>query len=87
MPSFRVKNKIFATLHIKDNRAMVKLPLTDQSVFCTYKNVFYPVPGFWGKGGATFVDLKAVRKNMFKDALTVAWCNVAPKKLAEKFQK
>ena len=88
MPSFRVKNKIFATLWIKDNRAMLKLPLNEQSVFCSYgKNVFFPVPGGWGKKGATFVELKAVRKDMFKDALTVAYCNVAPKRLAEKYKK
>ena len=88
MPSFRVKNKIFATLWIKDNRAMLKLPLNEQSIFCSYnKSVFFPVPGGWGKKGATFVDLKTVRKDMFKDALTVAYCNVAPKKLADKFSK
>jgi len=47
--SFRVKKKIFATWHQKDNRAMLKLPLVDQSVFCSYDNtVFFPVPGYWG---------------------------------------
>jgi predicted DNA-binding protein (MmcQ/YjbR family) len=72
--SFRVNKKIFATLDLKNNRAMLKLPLAEQSVFCTYdKNVFFPVPGFWGKQGATFVDLEKVRKDMFKDALKTAY--------------
>ncbi len=45
IPSFRVKNKIFATLWAKENRAMLKLSLADQSVFCSYDNtVFFPVP-------------------------------------------
>jgi YjbR protein len=79
--SFRVKKKIFATYHPKANRAMLKLPLVDQSVFCSYDNtVFFPVPGSWGKNGATFVELKKVKKSIFKDALTIAYTLVANKK-------
>src|SRR5690349_13042916 len=83
--SFRYKKKIFATLWEKENRAMLKLPLIEQSVFCSYKDdVFFPVPGAWGKQGATFVQLEKVRKDMFKDALTVAYKGVAEKKPAKK---
>ncbi len=47
---------------------------TDQSVFSAFdKTVIYPVPNKWGKRGATFVELKTVRKNMLKDALTQAY--------------
>lgn len=74
IPSFRVKKKIFATMWEKENKAMLKLTPIDQSVFCSYDDtVFYPVPGGWGKQGATFVDLKKVRKDMFKDALNLAY--------------
>lgn len=88
-PSFRFKNKIFGTYWKKDNKAMLKLSLIDQSVFCSYDNtVFYPVDGFWGKQGATFVNLSKVRKNMFKDAITCAYNEIAkakaPKKKKEK---
>lgn len=80
-PSFRVNKKIFATYWIKDNRAMVKLSLVDQSVFCAYdKTIFFPVPGSWGRQGATFVELKKVRKDMFKDALTTSYNFVANRK-------
>jgi hypothetical protein len=85
MPSFRFKNRIFATLWIRENRAMLKLSLVDQSVFCSYDNaVFFPVPGGWGTKGATFVELKRVRKSMFKDALTLAYNEVAKKKRSKK---
>ncbi len=85
MPSFRYKNKIFATLWTKDNRAMLKLSLVDQSVFCSYDNaVFFPVPGGWGTKGATFVELKRVRKKMFEDALTLAYNEVTKKKRSKK---
>jgi hypothetical protein len=85
--AFRVKKKIFATLDEKKNRVMVKLTLVDQSVFCAFDPaVIYPVPGGWGRQGATFVELKKIKKAMFMDALTTAYCTVAPKKLAEKYQ-
>jgi len=86
-PSFRIKKKIFATLDIKNNRACLKLSLIDQSVFSAYdKSIIYPVPNAWGKQGWTFVELKKVRKDMFTDALTMAYCEVAPKKLAEQYR-
>jgi hypothetical protein len=84
--SFRVKNKIFATIHSDKNYMMVKLSLIDQSVFCSYKkDVIFPVSGGWGRGGATFIDLKKVNKTMFRDALTTAWKTIAPPKLVEKY--
>jgi len=80
-PSFRVKGKIFATYWEKENKAMLKLSLTDQSVFCAYdNNIFYPVNGAWGKQGATFVNLSKVRKDMFKDALNCAYTTLTKKK-------
>ena len=84
LASFRVKKKIFATLWEKENRAMLKLSLVDQSVFCTYNDVFYPVPGGWGTKGATFVDLGKVRVDMFKDALKAAYTLVITKKTSPK---
>ena len=84
--AFRVKKKIFATLSEKGMTVSLKLTLVDQSVFCSFDNtVIYPVPGGWGRMGFTFVNLKKVKKSMFKDALTVAYCTTAPPKLAEKF--
>jgi predicted DNA-binding protein (MmcQ/YjbR family) len=85
LTAFRVKKKIFCTIHVKDNRVMVKLSLLDQSVFCAFdKTVIYPVPGGWGLKGSTFIELSKVKKAMLRDALTTAYSTVAPKKLAEK---
>ena len=81
LTSFRFKNKIFATYHAKEQRAMIKLSLVSQSVFCAYDaSIFYPVPGAWGKKGATFVDLTKVRKDMFKDALSTSYSELTSKK-------
>ena len=81
--SFRIRKKIFATLDKKNNRVVLKLSLIDQSVFSSHnKAVIYPVPNAWGKQGWTIVELKRVRKDLFTDALTMAYCAVAPKTLA-----
>ena len=84
-PSFRVKNKIYSTLWVEENQAMVRLSPIDQSVFCGMDGAaFFPVPGGWGKQGATFVNLKKVRKDMFKDALHTAYSEVTKKEPKKK---
>jgi hypothetical protein len=85
--SFKVKSKIFATLNKQENRACLKLSLIDQDVFSTTnKDVIYPVPNAWGKYGWTLVNLSKVRKRVLKDAMTCAYCNVAPEKLAVNYR-
>lgn len=85
-PDFRVKNKIFATIKADKQLMMVKLSAVDQSVFCSFdKAVIYPVPGGWGRQGATYIELKKVKKAMLLDALTMAWKQVAPKKMVAKY--
>ena len=70
----------------KLKRVMVKLNLAEQSVFCSFdSDVIYPVPGGWGKKGATYIELAKVKTAMLKDALTVAYCLTAPFRLAEKY--
>lgn len=84
--AFRVKKKIFATISEKDKTLNLKLTLIDQSVFCSFDNtIIYPVPGGWGRQGFTTVNLKKVKLSMLNDALTTAYCTVAPPKLAAKF--
>lgn len=86
LPDFRIKNKIFASLHTDKKIMMVKLSIKDQSVFCSFdKEVIYPVPGGWGRQGATFINLKKIKKEMLIDALITAWKNTAPQKTAEKY--
>jgi hypothetical protein len=85
--SFRINKKIFATMEIKSKRVCLLLSLIDQSVFSEFdKSVIYPVPNKWGKKGATYVELQQVHKDLFLDALTCAYCRVAPKKLAGQYQ-
>lgn len=86
LPDFRVKKKIFASLHEDKNLVMVRLSVIDQSVFCAIDpTIIYPVPGGWGRKGATFVNLKIVKKEILMDALTTAWKTVAPVSLVKKY--
>jgi hypothetical protein len=83
--SFRVARKIFATLDNKNLKVVVKLNEVDQSVFSSGNTGISPVQNAWGKQGWTIIELKKVRKSLFKDALYTSYCEVAPKKLRESF--
>ena len=72
--SFKIKNRIFASLNVKESRACVKLTLIDQSSFCSYNlEHVYPVPNKWGKHGWTNINLKLVHPEMLEDALFTAY--------------
>jgi hypothetical protein len=85
--SFRVKKKIFATYDEVKNIACIKLSEIDQDVFSSAdKTIIYPVDNKWGKQGWTLIELKKVRADLFVDALTTAYCEVAPKKLVDQIR-
>ena len=82
--SFRVKKKIFATYYEKNNRVCLRFSEIDQDIFKSIdESVIYPVPNKWGKQGWTFVQLEKVKKEILKDAMKIAFLEVAPKKLAD----
>lgn len=82
--SFRVKKKIFATYDDTKKRACIKLSEIDQGVFSsTDRTIIFPVNNKWGKQGWTLIEMRKVNKDLFIDALTTAYCEIAPKKLAE----
>ncbi len=72
--SFRVNEKIFATMQEAKNQGMVILSPADQSVYCKFDPVsFSVVPGSWGAKGSTFVDLKNVKREVMKEAMRLAY--------------
>jgi hypothetical protein len=82
-PDFRVRGKIFASLSYPDRgRAMVKLDHEEQEALTRARpEVFAPVPGGWGRRGATYVTLQNADAATVYDALLMAWRNTAPKGL------
>jgi hypothetical protein len=88
-PDFRVRGgKLFATLAYPDTKwSMIKLTPEQQEEFVRAEpEVFVPVKGGWGRGGATSVRLRAATKKVLQPAMAAAWCNAAPKKLAQEFE-
>lgn len=82
--SFRVKNKIFVTYDPANKIACFKLSDIDQNVFVSAdKSNIYPVPNKWGKQGWTYIKIEKIHLDLFTDALTTAYCSVAPKNLAQ----
>jgi hypothetical protein len=66
---------------------MVKLTPEQHEEFVRAEpEVFEPVPGGWGRSGATSVRLAKAKKEILKPAMAAAWCNAAPKKLAREFE-
>jgi predicted DNA-binding protein (MmcQ/YjbR family) len=82
--SFRVKKKIFATYDAIKKRACIKLSEIDQDIFSAAdRTIIFPVDNKWGKQGWTLIEMTKVNKKIFEAALTTAYCEVAPKKLAD----
>ena len=82
--SFQVKKKIFVAWNENINKATIKLSEIDQAAFLAASGgTISPVNNKWGKQGWTTIDMKRVNADLFKDAVTTSYCQVAPKKLAK----
>lgn len=81
---FRVRNRIFATLLPERGCGMVKLSPDQQREFVEREpGMFEPVPGGWGRRGATQILLRAAKISQVRAALALAWRNVAPQALRD----
>ncbi|HEX6973367.1 MAG TPA: MmcQ/YjbR family DNA-binding protein [Vicinamibacterales bacterium] len=76
-PDFRVKGRIFATLHADDAHGMVKLTPEQQREFVDEDKSFSPESGAWGRQGCTRVRLASVDEDTLGRAVTLAWQNIA----------
>ena len=76
----RTGGRIFATLGYPDAaHAMVKLTPDQQRMLIDAEpEIFLPVKGKWGLGGATNVRLKAADAATMRSALAMAWQNAGP---------
>jgi hypothetical protein len=74
-PDFRVGGRIFATLASQDKGyGNLMLDPEQQSAFVQeLPEIFVPVAGGWGRGGATHVRLEAVSEDVLEGALRTAW--------------
>ena len=83
-PDFRVRKKIFATLWPADGYGVVKLTPEQQTIVTQAEPaMFVPVPGGWGRKGASRVLLATASESAVSAALAMAWRNNAPQSLAD----
>lgn len=86
--SFSVKKKLFATYDPQKKITCVKLNVADQEALSsTDSDIIYSVKNSSEEEGWTNVDMGKVDKEMFKEALTKAYCEAAPVKLATMVQE
>jgi hypothetical protein len=84
-PDYRVRKRIFATLRSAEGCAVVKLTREQQEAMTQSEpSMLEPVPGGWGRKGWTCVMLAHADEATLRSALTAAWRNVAPKRLANR---
>ncbi|MDB6109135.1 MAG: hypothetical protein JWR69_885 [Pedosphaera sp.] len=79
-PSFRVGEKIFATLWPDEHRAVLKLRLEDQADLLSASPKVFSLNA-WSKQGWTNMDLEQITVPECRELLEQAWRIVAPKKL------
>src|SRR5262252_8465407 len=74
-PDFRVGGRIFATLASeKQGYGNLMLTLEQQAAFVEeLPEVFLPIPGGWGRMGATHIRLAAANEDVLAGALRTAW--------------
>ncbi len=79
-PDFRVKARIFATIHPDRQFGMVKLTPDQQQQFIhDHPKTFAPESGAWGRAGCTSVRLDSVYEETLGEAMTLAWQNTIEK--------
>jgi hypothetical protein len=73
-PDFRVGNRIFATLAAaKLGYGNIMITPEQQAAFVEeLPSIFIPVPGGWGRGGATHVNLAVANEDVVLGALQTA---------------
>jgi hypothetical protein len=74
-PDFRVGDRIFATLaSAKQGYGNLMLTPEQQAAFVEeLPEVFLPIPGGWGRMGATHIRLAAAQEDVLAGALHAAW--------------
>jgi hypothetical protein len=74
-PDFRVGNRIFATLAAANlGYGNIMITPEQQSAFVEdLSEIFIPVPGGWGRGGATHINLAVANEDVVLGALQTAY--------------
>jgi hypothetical protein len=83
LAAFRTPRKIFATLDAATPQMNLMFDPDLRDFYCEQApDAFAPVPGGWGRNGATLCDLRVVDEATLASALQAAHLLAAPKRKA-----
>jgi hypothetical protein len=84
--SFRVRNKIFATLSEDETEAVLKLTVEEQTALVAADPETFFLVG-WNQQGWIGVKLARVDAEEMRQLLISAWRNIAPKRVIAKYEE
>lgn len=84
-PTFRVRDKMFATLAEDGEQASIKATLEAQAALVASDPDTFSVPAYVGRHGWVRVRLRTVDQDELAELLAEAWRRTAPKRLVAAF--
>ncbi|HEX3247175.1 MAG TPA: MmcQ/YjbR family DNA-binding protein [Chloroflexota bacterium] len=84
-PTFRVREKIFATLSPEDDSASVKTTKLEQIALVGSEPEVFGVPAYVGRSGWVTVQLERVDPDHARELIEEAWRQTAPKRLVKAY--
>jgi hypothetical protein len=84
-PTFRIRDKMFATMATDGSTASVKSTLDEQRALTEMQPDTFSVPAYVGKHGWIGIQLDRVDAEELSELVTEAWRLTAPKRLVTSF--
>ena len=84
-PTFRVRDKLFATMSSEGDSATVKAALGEQAALVARDPATFWVPAYVGRHGWVAIRIGAVDPGELRELITEAWRATAPKRLVAAF--
>jgi hypothetical protein len=85
-PTFRVRDKLFATLATDGSSASVKATKEAQAALVGSEPDVFSIPAYVGQHGWVGVVLQRVDPEELRELITEAWVMAAPKRLARQLE-
>jgi hypothetical protein len=85
-PTFRVRDKLFATLATDGSSASVKATKEAQAALVGSEPDVFSIPAYVGQHGWVGVVLQRVDPEELRELITSAWVMAAPKRLARQLE-
>jgi hypothetical protein len=84
-PTFRVRDKLFATLSDDGRLATVKASREEQAALVAGDPATFNVPAYVGRHGWVGIELATVDAEELRELLVEAWRKTAPKRLVASY--